>query len=292
MIAAPGAMPVFTVVNYGDTRVGKTQWAATWPRCLIIGDAMERGYETVRKMDRSLWFEPDREPILKAVDAMADMTTILGTLSAPGWVDPLIASGDVLTLVFDAFSFYCDFYLANIVAGQAAPDTRQAYGALGMHLRDLRVKAHNKGVNVLWLCLAKHPEKDDKGHTEPGGPLIPGQQADKFAAGVDFLLYSRLNAVRKEGKHVGDDFEIRTRKYNGLYSAGNRLGADTTILPDPFTGTYAAFIRCLGHDSDAVRTAIRSGKPGPKPLVTAGNTTAPVARPPSRSLIPVKPATK
>lgn len=249
--------PRFTVLNYGDTRTGKTEFAATWPRPLIIADAAERGYETIRRMDREKWFEPDHKPLIWAVDNQADLTNML--LKA----DPLIANGQIWTLVFDAFSFYCDFYLNAIVLAQTKLDMRRAYGDLGMHLRNARVQVHNRGTNVLWNCLSKHPEKDDEtGRVQPGGPLIPGQQGDKFAAGVDLLVHSRLEPIKEGATLVGDRHEIRTRAYKGGYPAGNRLGMMADMLPDPFVGgTYAELITALGYDADGLRAALKVKKP-------------------------------
>lgn len=268
--------PRLTVMNYGDTRTGKTEFAATWPRPLIIGDCAERGYETIKRMDRTKWFEPDRKPIVWAVDNQADVTNMLAK------ADPLIASGEIWTVVFDAFSFYCDFYLNALVLAQTKNDMRRAYGDLGLHLRNVRVQVHNRGTNVLWNCLAKHPEKDDEtGRVLAGGPLIPGQQGDKFAAGVDLLVHSRLEPIKDGATVVGDRHEIRTKLYKSGYPAGHRLGTMSDRLPDPFVGgTYAELITELGYDPDALRAALKNKKHVPTPIVTAKPTASAAPKPP------------
>ncbi len=250
-----GTMPVDSFLIYGDTRSGKTEFAATFPRPLIIADATEGGYATIRRMDRGKWFEDGVAPIIKAIDTMND----LAKLSSE--VDQLIAQGKVCTIVFDAFSFYCDFYLAQLLKLQAKPDNRQAYGQLGVHLREVRTNYHAKGVNTVWLCLAKHPDTDDP----KGRPMIPGQQADKFSAGVSFLFHSQKEQRKEGGKIVEEIYNLRTKQF-GNYIVGNRLGQDAHLLPDPFSGTYAEFMEALGYDVAAIRRGL---KPLAKPVVAA-----------------------
>jgi hypothetical protein len=269
-----GTMPVHTFLNYGDTRSGKTVFAATFPRPLIIADVGEGGYTSIRTMDRDTWFEPGVAPIIKGVENMNDLAAFYPELKA------LVAAKRVLTVVHDAFSFYADFFLTKIVQGQGSPDMREAYGLLGQHLRKVRTDYHALGINVVWNCLAKHPEKD----VPKGRPLIPGQEADKFAAAVTFLLYSRVEQ-RKVGGAIHQEHQIRTRQY-GSYIAGNREGIYADNLPDPFTGTYAEFITATGYDPDAIRANLP--KPGqvatvapaaPKPPVTITKPSAPGASP-------------
>lgn len=234
-----------TFMLYGDTRTGKTEFASTFPRPLIIADAVEGGYKTIKNMDRGKWFEPDVKPDVRVVENMNDLAAVLPTVKA------LIASKRVLTVVFDAWSFYADFFLTKIKAATPGIDNRQAYGALGDHLNKMRVEFHALGINVVWCCLAKHPDEDDK----KGRPMIPGKAADKFAAGTDFLLYTRINQKQKDGKLV-ETHEIRTKQY-GAYIVGNREGIHASKVPDPFVdGTYAEFIRALGYDPDAIREGL------------------------------------
>lgn len=264
-----GTMPVHTFLNYGDTRSGKTVFAATFPRPLIIADVGEGGYTSIRTMDRATWFEPDVPPIIKGVENMNDLAAFYPELKA------LVASKRVLTVVHDAWSFYADFFLSKVVAGQSSPDMREAYGLLGQHLRKVRTDYHALGVNVVWNCLAKHPEKD----VPKGRPLIPGQEADKFAAAVTFLFYSRVEQIKAGGKITHTEHQIRTRQY-GAYIAGNREGIYADNLPDPFTGTYADFLVAIGYDPDQIRANLpkpaaiaKPVPPAPKPAVLTKPTT-------------------
>lgn len=268
-------VPVFTVVNYGDTRTRKTTWAATWPRILVLGDAIERGYESIMSSDRDTWFEPDGpDPIIIALESSAD----LATLCDPGGrIDREIASGRVHTIVFDALSYYCELALNQIIRLQGSkPDNRAAYGDLGKHLRSVREMVHLKGVSVIWNCLTAHPNDDDK----RGRPLIPGKQGEAWPGAVDFVFRSQVSRqtvvvdvddgegnITKQ-RQIQENCFLNTRQ-NGAYIAGSRLGTKTDLLPDPFVGSYSDFVTCLGYDVEALHKAI---KQPPKPRMAIGTT--------------------
>lgn len=205
-----------TVLSYGHMRSGKTRFAASWPRPLFLADATEGGWTTIQNMDRSALFEPDRFPIVCPIEKIGDM------MEAIRDVQPMIQDGRVKTIVIDSLTFYADLYLntmASLYSGKSV-DLRQLYASLGSHLRQLRIDIHALRVNVVWLCLAKEPNEE----TPTGGPLLPGQNASKFAAGCDYVFYHRSFQVKGE-LH----WEIRTRSYE-RYMAGGR---DEGRLPDP-----------------------------------------------------------
>lgn len=273
-------MPVFTLLNYGDTRTGKTHFAATWPRPLILADVAESGWRTIPTMDRSTWFEPDVEPDVRGIENMNDISVLKPEL------EQLIAVGRVKTVVFDAFSFYTDFFLSKLFALQgSSPDNRRAYGDLGKHLREIRMILGQLGVNVIYNCLAKHPEQEDP----KGRPMIPGQQADKFSAGVDFLWHSRVQTVIAQGKVVDEIRERRTRQF-GAYIAGHRLGTRAELLPDPFVGNYCDLVEALGYDVEAIRKSFPKYGTAPVVPVQTKPVTPPAARP--APTVITRPATK
>jgi hypothetical protein len=138
-----------------------------------------------------------------------------------------------------------------LLMNQVKKDTRAAYGDLGNHLRDLRAKTHMLNVNVVWLCLARHPDE-----VEPlGRPMIPGQQADKFMAGVHYIFHSRVDQQKRGQELLPPTYEMRTKKYAG-YLAGNRLGGKANLLPDPLVGDYQALVKALGYDVDVLRQSM------------------------------------
>jgi hypothetical protein len=240
-------MPCNTFLTFGDSRSGKTTWAASFPRPVFFSDVSEGGWDSIANMPDDQLFEPGVKPLVWGIEEMDDM------LKARAKVAPLIAAGRVKTIVIDSLSFYSDLFLNFLVGAQTKKDVRAAYGDLGNHLRDLRVKIHALGVNVVWLCLAKHPGDD----VPTGRPLIPGQQGDKFMAGVHYIFYSRTSQEKRGTEQGPTVFEMRTRKYNN-YIAGNRLGGLAANLPDPLIGNYETLITQLGFDADLIRGGLPS----------------------------------
>jgi hypothetical protein len=247
----PSDLPIYTALVHGSTRSGKTRWAATWPRPLILADSIEGGYQTVQSMTSDELFEPDMPPIIWAIESPSDLA------QASAKMDPLIASGRIRTIVFDAFSFYVEFYLAHIIKMQGdKADNRAAYGDLGKHLRFVRGLLHLKGINVVWNCLTADPSDDNP----KGRPQIPGAQGTAFPAAVSFLLHSRVVQRREAGKIIEETYNLHTRQF-GAYMAGHRLGIKADQLPDPFVGDYAQFMTCLGHDPAKIRELLKKNTP-------------------------------
>jgi len=241
-------LPFNTFLVYGNTRVGKSTWAGTFPRPLFLSDVSEKGYESLREEnwddETTPRFESDVQPIVWGIEQQTDMA------EAVLKIEPLVKAGRIKTVVIDSLSFYSDLIFNFILMKQTKSDTRGAYGDLGTHLRNVRIKLHSLGCNVVWLCLAKDPDADNP----TGGPMIPGQQADKFAAGVDFIFHFRLEQPVPTKPPM---FQIRTKRYAG-YIAGNRLGGRANLLPDPMIGNYASMMTHLGYDVDAIRSALPS----------------------------------
>lgn len=278
----PNAVPVNTLCIYGETRTGKTHWTSTMPRPFVIADVVESGWKTIAEMDRSNWFEPDVEPIVVGVDAMNDVSQLSTR------IDQLIASKRIYSIVFDAFTFYADWFLALLIRTNPTADNRQVYGDLGKHLREVRTILGAKGVSVAYNCLVQNPEEK----IPTGGPMIPGKSASKFAAGVDFLWHSRMEAKREGGKIVSERREMRTRQY-GPYVAGNRLGSRADLLPDPLVGNYADFLACLGYDVEAIRNALPPiGGPATKPPIARPVTKPPASAPKMTITVNTNPAPK
>lgn len=254
-----------TVLAYGDTRSGKTRWAASAPRPLFLSDVTESGWTTIQYMDPTLFYEADRPPIVWGIESMTDMA------QAYERVKPLIARGDVKTVVIDSLTFYADLFLNGLFNAQGAKrDARAAYGDLGLHLRDLRVRWHGLPVNIIWLCLAKHPNDDDKA----GGPLIPGQQATKFAAGCDNSLYFRSTA-----EHGGVRWEIRTKKFGFYFAGGREEGLLPDPLPEPSFRSFEEHVVGSLPVSDAPTIITPAAPKAPPVVVTAvAAKAAPVVR--------------
>jgi hypothetical protein len=229
-----GATPIpkrLTVLSYGESRAGKTRYAASFPRPLFLADATEGGWTTIESMDENVFWEPDVPPMVWAIETAQDMSKMIMDAR------PLIAAGKVQTIVLDSITFYGDLYLNHLLSLTAAKgDQRQVYSLFANHLRDLRERLHGLGVNVVWLALAKAPDAD----TPTGGPMITGQSGQKLPAACDYVFYHRSAPIPGQPGKIG--WEVRTKRYGG-YQAGGR---DEGRLPDPLPDTtYRSLISCL-----------------------------------------------
>lgn len=276
--------PPQTFLCYGDTKTSKTTFAGTFPRPLFLSDISEGGYESLREEnwhdDATPLFEPDVRPIVWGINEQADMAKALDKLK------PLIAAGRVKTIVIDSITFYADLYLNIVLMAQETPDNRQAYGKLGVHLRNIRISFHDLGVNVVWLALAKHPEVTDKGVLKfKGRPAIPGEQSDKFMAGVNYTMFFSASRPQPTGPAR---FEAYTREHMN-YIAGNRLGKRGGLLPTSLVSpTYSNMIEALGYDVAAIRNGLPDLSKIPK--ISAPAVTTPVKPPIKTTVIPPKPS--
>jgi hypothetical protein len=243
--------PRYTFCAYGATGVGKTTWAASFPRPVFLSETTESGYESLRGISDEALFEPGVQPIVLGIEKMNDMAIAREVLA------PMILSGQVQTVVVDSLTFYADLYLNYLfeIHSASAGANLKAYGALGQHLRDLRVKWHSMGCNVVSLCLAQDPDED-----RPNGlPSIPGKEANKYGASCDFLLYLRHERF-KAGQSFVDNFELHTKQF-GKYVARARRAIGMPEIASPLLNTtYASFIETLGYSAEATRAALPAYK--------------------------------
>lgn len=241
-----GKVPRWTFCAYGPTRSGKTTFAASFPRVAFLSDVTESGYESLRGISDEFLFEPGVMPIVLGIDKMNDMATAREMLASH------IRAGMVQTVVIDSATFYADLYLNYLFELQGPNQNNlKAYGALGIHLRDLRVKWHQMGCNVVWLCLPQDPDED-----RPNGlPMIPGKEAGKFGASCDYLFYSRYDRF-KRGNEFVEQFELHSRPF-GKYVAGCRRSDGVPELPSPLVNaTYTTMLQTMGYDAEAYRASL------------------------------------
>jgi len=290
-----GVAPRYTFCVYGSTGSGKTTFAGTFPRVVFLSDTSESGYESLRGLSDDVLFEPGVRPIVIGIENMNDMAIAREVLL------PFLQSGMVKTIVHDSLTFYADLYLNYLFQIHSGPgDNLKVYGALGRHLRDLRVKTHSLGCNVVSLCLQSDPNED-----QPQGlPLIPGKEGAKYGAGCDFLLYTRYDRF-KQGQQFVDHFELHSKPW-GKFVARARRAIGMPELPSPLLNqTYASFIEYLGYSVEATRAALppydpeteakiakaiaaRAAQPAVAPPAASAPQQAAAPRPPARPATPAR----
>lgn len=202
----PPQTPVLrTCLVVGDTRSGKTLLTGgTFPRPYWIGSEREDGHETLRWMDRSLWYERDRPPLVRAVSTIADVDWCLTKEAIP-----LVERGIVRTIVLE-LSFYSDDVIRN-----SDGDTRAKYGALEQHitLLDTRLKKI-PGAIVAYNALP------DRRIPDVTLPLVAGRAVGpRLPASVSVYAY-----LRTETDASGRLDRILHLAPYGTVACGHRFG--------------------------------------------------------------------
>jgi len=264
-------LPIDTFLIYGDTGTGKTTCSGGFPRPLVLADETEGGWKSLRGLSDDQLFEPEVNPIVWGISEMSDM------IAAVNQIRPLVAAGRVLTVVVSSITFYANSYLSHVNRINPGIDTRQLYGNLATHLREVRTQVHNLGVNVVWEALADHPESGGEDQpSRPGRPSIPGKSADQFSAGVGYLFRAALDDTKKDGKIVDRTLKLYTQPMGG-YLSRCRIGKELKQLPNPLLGGYKGFLEARGYDVARLRKGLR---PIDKSISTAPAAMALPTKPP------------
>lgn len=257
---APAGDDRITVLTYGPPRSGKTRFAATFPRPAFLSDASEGGWTTMEHLADSHFYEPDRPPEVFKIHQAGDVMVTIEKLK------PRIASGEICTLVFDSLTFYADAFLNYLYKVQPLDkpiNKFEVYGGLAKHLGDIRIIVHALQCNIVWICLAAHPEAD----SPIGKPMITGKSAEKFPAGCDLITYQRT-FEEKDAQGPYTQYEVRTAPW-GKYIAGGRFEGK---LPDPLPDmTYRSIAEHLGLADPFER--FRRAPAARKPVGAAATTT-------------------
>lgn len=279
-----------TVLSYGDTRTGKTRFAATFPNTVVIADAGERGWDTIIHMPATEFYHPGKAPLVLPVRDQAEMSAALTVVEA--WVK----TGLIDTVVIDSITFYAESWLQTTKRMfKGEPDNFALYGGLLDHLAYIRKVVHGWPCNVVWLALAAPPETKPK---RQGGPLLPGQSRDRFPPACQYCFYHRVweatgdieqpdGSMEKQSWLV---YEARTQRWED-YLAGGR---DNGRLPDPLSfPTYRMISEHLGLPEfapkhvppDVLRAAFASAAPAqavPAPSTDTKPKATPTGTPPAR----------
>lgn len=281
MKETPGsARSPITALSYGASRSGKTRFAATFPKPLILAEASEGGYKTIQTMPREDWYDPKVEPRVALITSADDYTQAIAEIPA------MIKGGAVETIVTDSLTFYHDLYLHYLVdkgfgvTKQGADDMRKVYGEIARHLRDIRIRVHGFNVNVVWLCLDTAPDEQHP----LGGPMLSGQSRTKFSAGCGFLFYHRQVRL---GKNV--HWELHTANYGPFPAGGRDSGRLPQIIKNPTYRLITQYLdgaRSVEEQDDVQESTPPSDGDNEATETTLTETTA---APTSRGAAPLRP---
>ncbi len=224
----PGAPPLhIRAMVVGLPSSGKTTFAGTCPRPLVISDAIEGGWKTLQTMDPSLYWDPNYPPDVWEIErAMSngkgpgDVLLMLNKLEAAAHTGHF-ENGQPFprTLIVDPISIYTDRMLSELKQADPGSDGRQIYGALADHLKILVMRFHALPCHVLWLCHT----------TQAGGLAISGQMAEKFPAFSDFKWMTYVDSMT--APNAPPSFQLHTKPFRQWNILGGRFDLPSPIIP-------------------------------------------------------------
>ena len=245
----------FTILIYGPSGAGKTQFSAGFPRPFFIADAVEGGWETIRTMDPGDFYEPGIYPEVVGIENFSEAQAQVEVLKKRIVTDPTKAPK---TVVIDSLTFLSMTLQDNLLRGgmDVDKDRWAFYRALMNRLRAFMISVHQLNINVIWTALAKDSDSSP-------GPLIAGQTGTTLPAAVSLYFYMRVFQPNLQAEPI---HEIRTRTYGG-----NPVRARKR-LPDPLVPTYRALYEAYTRPNGA-----QAASPGLVPARTVKQP-APVVR--------------
>lgn len=209
--ASPGDFLKSSLV-YGVSRAGKTVLSVTFPRPAIFTSAREGGYQSIQTMDRSLWYEPDVEPIIYAVSKISE------TLPFFREVEALAKKGRVRTVAVE-ITFYADDVIKAVARETDSKDSWAKWRLLDDHINWLVEATKRLGLRITLNALAADPGGPDS--RAPGGIQVPGKAiARKLPAMLACVGY-----LRTEPREVNQIDRVLHLVPFGDYPAGHWYGS-------------------------------------------------------------------
>ena len=206
---------------------GKTHFATTFPKPLIVGDAAEGGMRTIDTMahdaeSRKLWWDPSFVPDIVAIENMMELPQFITTL-----LNKKVQTNE--TVVVDSLSIYAQRVMRELKAANPGGDGRQRYGELSDALSALVARVHSLPMHVVWLC-----------HIDDEMQLtVPGKATSSLWAYMD---YKWMTHVETSGKKT--EFQLHTTPFQRAAWLGGRSGMNA--LPSPMIPSFKPIAELLG----------------------------------------------
>lgn len=201
---------------------GKTSFAATTPRPLIIADAAEGGAKTLEFMDPAMWWDPAFAP---------DVVEIENMMELPQFVTKLLGDKTIKnqTVVVDSLSIYAQRVMRELKAANPGGDGRQRYGELSDALSALVSRVHSLPMHVIWLC-----------HVDEEMQLsVPGKATASLWAYMDYKWMTHVDTSAKKA-----EFQLHTTPFLRASWLGGRSGMNA--LPSPMIPSFKPIAELLG----------------------------------------------
>lgn len=210
---------------YGEPKVGKTTFAATWPSPFFIDT--DRGGMSLGGM--GIPYLPIHFGEKYAFDIVMDLIRKAEVKAAPFDRIP------VQTLVFDSFSTLADDIMYSVMKyppiSIVAKDPLKGkpewdhYAILQSALKNIVIAVRDAGLNMVLVCGQKL-EKDDARGSYVGEPLIVGGYRHVIDHDVDYVFYLTTEAG---GSAKPQRYLLYTGKYS-YFAAGTRCPKATPLV--------------------------------------------------------------
>ena len=147
------------------------------------------------------------------------------------------AAGKHQTIVVDDFSLLVEQTVQALEKKHSFGEMWRALRHQVLAMRDAARVATSKGTHVIFNCH-QSPPKTSSGKYVRGGPQLPGQLPEQFAAFADIVTRVKYEATAAPWKYV-----LRTGP-DAEHISGDRLD----IFPDPAPMNIGEALRLAGYD--------------------------------------------
>jgi hypothetical protein len=224
--SSPSSKWIRAVVG-GRVCSGKTHFATTFPKPIIIGDAAEGGMDTVEAMAkkpecRALWWDPNFVPDIVAIESMMELPQFITSLLNK-------KTHTNQTIVIDSLSIYAQRVMRELKTANPTGDGRQRYGELSDALSALVARVHSLPMHVVWLC-----------HVDDEMQLtVPGKATASLWA---YMGHKWMTYV--DTSHKKTAFQLHTQPFQRAAWLGGRAGMEA--LPSPMVASFKPISELLG----------------------------------------------
>ena len=146
-------------------------------------------------------------------------------------------AGKYPTIVVDDFSLLVEQTVQQLEQKHSFGDMWRALRHQVLTMRDAARTATASGTHVIFNCH-EAPPKTSSGKYVRGGPKLPGQLPEQFAAFADVVARTQFDVTATPWKYI-----LRTGP-DAEYISGDRL----SIFPDPAPMNLAEAFRCAGYE--------------------------------------------